>query len=186
MGACPESPSWTQYKVAQAYVAMFKTWSNENCTEASSVLFALGVLELMEWRSLNKVPQSASLWLVPWDAPGQRFCPAVLQRFSQMQDRGLQPPQPPGLNRQYLKISEGLKTCCSNCRGGREEHALNELWICTVLQHGSHPSCMECAGWGSLCRAPLWGEPGAAAVPQPAAERGQIPLGWKHQAHVTF
>lgn len=51
-------------------------------------------------------------------------------------------PQPPGVNKdkEYLKISEGLKTCCSNCRRGREGHALNELWICAVLQHRSHPS----------------------------------------------
>lgn len=50
----------TQYRTPQAYVAMFKSWSNESCTEACSVLLPFGVLELMEWRSSSKVLQPDS------------------------------------------------------------------------------------------------------------------------------
>lgn len=195
MRACPESTSWMQYKVAQACVVMFKTWSNENCTEACSVLFPFGILELMEWRSLNKVPQSASLWLMPWDAPGQQFCPAGFQRA--LPNAGWGTTATLSLlvwtkqGKEYLIISEEMQTCCSNCRGGREGHALSELWIRTVLQHGSHPSLHGVCGLrlpvqSSSLHHEAGESQGLLLCLSPLLKGGQIPLGWKHWVHVTF
>lgn len=165
-------------------------------TALKLALFAFGILELMKWRSLNKVPQSASLWLMPWDAPGQQFCPAVLLFMRALPNAGWGTTATPNLlawskqDKEYLIISEGLKTLCSKCRGGREGHALNELWIHTVLQHGSHPSLHGVCRLRLLCRAPQCttglGRARGCCWAQPAAGGGQIPLAWKHQARVTF
>lgn len=182
-----KTTSWTQQKIAQAYVAVFKTWSNENCTEACSVLLPFGILELMEWRSLNKVLQSSSQWLMPWNAPAQQFSTSVLQWVLPGVSWGSK--ATPSLlvfskqDREYLIANEETKKGdCSDCRGGREEHALNEIWI--ILQHGPDPSlCGVCSLrlllQSSLLLQQSWWDPVAVAVHQPCAEEGSNPPGLK-------
>lgn len=194
MRACPESTSWTQYKVAQAYVVVFKPWSNENCTEACSIcIWHPGANEVKELEQSASVSLSVAYALrCPW--PTILSCSPLVHEGSPKCRMGTT--ATPNLlawskqDKEYLITSEGLKTLCSKCRGGREGHAVNELWIHTVLQHGSHPSLHGVCRLRLLCRAPQCttglGRARGCCWAQPAAGGGQIPLAWKHQARVMF
>lgn len=105
MRACPESTSWTQYKVAQAYVVMFKPWSNENCTEACFIcIWHPGANEVKELEQSASVSLSVAYALrCPW--PTILSCSPLVHEGSPKCSMGdYSHPQPPGL----IKARQGI------------------------------------------------------------------------------